>query len=171
MVRPAAVDSHRPERTGRWEPVDLMSELTRPVMRVSRDGDGRTEPDHPALVLRLWPRPQPLDVRIENGRVLLASSKPYGKVFVLDHATGKLLDTIEWYHFTAEPNKMKALVKSLEAKVARSEKAHRDKLDDIATRIAGLEKERDELRDSHEAERAKFLKWIAALKKRIEAGK
>ncbi len=51
VVRPAAADSHRPEKAGRWEPVDLMSELVRapssrgtvgqnggPLLHVARHG-------------------------------------------------------------------------------------------------------------------------------------
>ena len=66
VVRPAAADSHRPERTGRWEPVDLMTELTRDGAPLTDHGSPIT--GHPALVLRLWPRPQPVGVRIEDGR-------------------------------------------------------------------------------------------------------
>jgi protein ImuB len=79
VVRPQAADSHRPEKAGRWEPVDLMSEITR--KSAARDGNG-TAPlpsnvaasqlavgsDTPALVLRLWSQPRPLNVRIEAGR-------------------------------------------------------------------------------------------------------
>ena len=127
VVRPAAADSHRPEKAGRWEPVELMSELVRapsrtvghgrgPLLHVARHrqgtltghrapnvrdgtpavpslprwdarssltscaplelvelngngGEGRaTSRDAPALVLRLWSRPQPLNVRIEAGQ-------------------------------------------------------------------------------------------------------
>jgi protein ImuB len=68
VVRPAAADSHRPEKAGRWEPVDLMSELTRGGMVPNGNGDTTSSLEIPALVLRLWPRPRPLDVRIESGR-------------------------------------------------------------------------------------------------------
>jgi protein ImuB len=132
VVRPASADSHRPEKAGRWEPVELMSELVRaqsprgtvgpdggPLLHVAQHGQGhltghrapnvRAGPpavpslprqdaramltprppltgegrgraelngngdkstclDAPALVLRLWPRPRPLNVRIEAGR-------------------------------------------------------------------------------------------------------
>jgi protein ImuB len=79
VVRPEAVDSHRPEKTGRWEPVDLMSELTRRGLRRNGSGgvgkvDGAVSERSdasgtPSLVLRLWPRPQPLEVRIEAGGI------------------------------------------------------------------------------------------------------
>ena len=68
VVRPAAVDSHRPERAGRWEPVDLMSELTRAGTWLNGDEGAPDPSDLPAFVLRLWPHPQPLDVRIDAGR-------------------------------------------------------------------------------------------------------
>jgi protein ImuB len=68
VVRPATADSHRPERQGRWEPVELMAELTRAGAVPNGNGVGSMSPDAPALVLRLWPRPRPLDVRIESGR-------------------------------------------------------------------------------------------------------
>jgi protein ImuB len=76
VVRPKAADSHRPERQGRWEPVELMAELTRRTPAVHRDesnapgGDGAAPErwDAPALVLRLWPQPRPVEVRIEAGR-------------------------------------------------------------------------------------------------------
>jgi len=43
VVRPAAADSHRPEKAGRWEPVDLMSELVRPTStRSGRRGRGHS---------------------------------------------------------------------------------------------------------------------------------
>ena len=128
VVRPAAADSHRPEKAGRWEAVDLMSELVRAhsprgevghdggrslhvaqdrqphlaghrapnvrsrppttVPSLSRqdtrtsltscvplalaeskgDGDESTSVESPALVLRLWSQPRPLNVRIEAGQ-------------------------------------------------------------------------------------------------------
>jgi len=125
VVRPAAADSHRPEKAGRWEPVELMSELVRtpasrgavghgggrslhvarhgqghrtghrapnvrdgtpvvpslspqdvrsslasraPFGLVDGNGDDSASMESPALVLRLWSRPQPLDVRIEAGQ-------------------------------------------------------------------------------------------------------
>ena len=69
MVRPAPNESHRPEKEGRWEPVDLMEELTRGTTSPNGNGNGATPPaDRPSLILRLWPRPRPLDVRIEKGR-------------------------------------------------------------------------------------------------------
>jgi protein ImuB len=99
VVRPATADSHRPEKAGRWEPVELMSELVRtpgrtvghdrgpslprrdapsslmpcaPLGLVESNGNGgeerATSRDAPALVLRLWSRPQPLSVRIEAGQ-------------------------------------------------------------------------------------------------------
>jgi len=79
VVRPEAVDSHRPEKTGRWEPVDLMSELTRRGPGRNGNGvvgrgngaasEGADASGTPSLVLRLWPRPRPLEVRIEAGQV------------------------------------------------------------------------------------------------------
>jgi protein ImuB len=78
VVRPEAVDSHRPEKTGRWEPVDLMSEIRRGGPggngngRVGKGGPTPAAVDvlgTPSLVLRLWPRPQPLEVRIEAGQI------------------------------------------------------------------------------------------------------
>ncbi|UCC47307.1 MAG: hypothetical protein JSV41_07275 [Gemmatimonadota bacterium] len=76
VVRPRAADSHRPERQGRWEPVELMAELTRRAALAQADGsavldgDGTAaeRSDAPALILRLWPQPRPLEVRIEAGR-------------------------------------------------------------------------------------------------------
>jgi protein ImuB len=70
VVRPAAADSHRPEKAGRWEPVDLISELTRKGVTLDSNGNGAASErsQTPTLVLRLWPRPRPLEVRIENGR-------------------------------------------------------------------------------------------------------
>ncbi|HSG81067.1 MAG TPA: hypothetical protein VLC48_02360 [Gemmatimonadota bacterium] len=69
VVRPIPFDSHRPERQGRWEPVDLMKELTRrPSFNGNGNGDGNGGPAAPALVLRLWPQPRPVGVRIEQGR-------------------------------------------------------------------------------------------------------
>jgi protein ImuB len=67
VVQPAAVDSHRPEKQGRWEPVDLMKELARRVV-LEGNGCASLSSETPSLVLRLWPRPRPLDVRIEDGR-------------------------------------------------------------------------------------------------------
>ncbi len=68
VVRPIPFDSHRPERQGRWEPVDLMKELTRrPTF--AGNGNGNGHPVAPALVLRLWPQPRTMSVRIENGRL------------------------------------------------------------------------------------------------------
>ncbi len=68
VVQPAATDSHRPEKQGRWEPVDLMTELAR---RAVLDGSGNASlpAEAPALVLRLWPRPRRLDVHIERGEL------------------------------------------------------------------------------------------------------
>ncbi|UCF21466.1 MAG: hypothetical protein JSU87_08805, partial [Gemmatimonadota bacterium] len=43
VVRPAAVDTHRPEKAGRWEPVELMAEISRsaPLESVApSNGDG-----------------------------------------------------------------------------------------------------------------------------------
>ena len=73
VVRPALVDTHRPEKAGRWEPVELMAELAgsgSAGQGSGQGGDGRRGEDSekPALVLRLWPRPRPLEVRIEDGR-------------------------------------------------------------------------------------------------------
>jgi protein ImuB len=67
VVRPTAADSHRPEGAGRWEPVGLDA------------GSGGTpagssgEPvasgsDLLTPILRLWSRPRPIAVRIEDGR-------------------------------------------------------------------------------------------------------
>jgi protein ImuB len=102
VVRPAAADSHRPERRGRWEPVELAPERERGQGRERERGRGRGrgrgeatsaapsdvscgaggtagshEPliggaafhdgDGLRLVLRLWPEPRPLEVRIEDG--------------------------------------------------------------------------------------------------------
>ena len=68
VVRPALADSHRPERQGRWEPVELMAELARGSVMSNGDGAEPEAPDGLGLVLRLWPQPRPLEVRIENGR-------------------------------------------------------------------------------------------------------
>jgi protein ImuB len=68
VVRPKATDSHRPERAGRWEPVDLMSELAREDGGGNGNGERAKPGEELALVLRLWPRPRPLDVRIEAGQ-------------------------------------------------------------------------------------------------------
>jgi len=131
VVRPASADSHRPEKAGHWEPVELMSELARAPSRTVGHGGGRslhvaqhgqphlaghrapnvrslpptvpslprqdarsnltscapfelgsgrdgssgnegegqsTSPGALALVLRLWSRPKPLNVRIEAGQ-------------------------------------------------------------------------------------------------------
>lgn len=68
VVRPEAVDTHRPERAGRWEPVDLMAELTGRARSNGMNGNGLgPEVDRPSLVLRLWPRPRALPVRIDEG--------------------------------------------------------------------------------------------------------
>ncbi len=69
VVRPAAADSHRPEREGRWEPVELLEELTRRGSAANGNGVEPTAAvaEEPSLVLRLWPRPRPLEVRIEDG--------------------------------------------------------------------------------------------------------
>lgn len=68
VVRPSTVDSHRPERTGRWEPVDLMAELTRRVA-AAENANGLPDSSRPVLVLRLWPRPKRIEVRIEKGQL------------------------------------------------------------------------------------------------------
>ncbi len=72
VVRPARVDTHRPERQGRWEPVDLMSELVRGNGLGDADfGSGAGAGERSGtlgLVLRLWPRPRSLEVRIEDGQ-------------------------------------------------------------------------------------------------------
>jgi protein ImuB len=75
VVQPERADSHRPERAGRWRAVDLMMELIRGSGANGggdEEGDGPGEdaqsPFGPAtLVLRLWPRPRPLEVRIDEG--------------------------------------------------------------------------------------------------------
>lgn len=75
VVRPVPVDSHRPEATGRWEPVDL----ERPAGSAASDFPPRADgaapgPGDPGAfdpltpVLRLWSPPRPLEVRIEDGR-------------------------------------------------------------------------------------------------------
>ena len=66
VVRPAPHESHRPEKEGRWEPVELLEELTR-RSTVGANGNGAASAGKPSLVLRLWPRPLPLEVRIEDG--------------------------------------------------------------------------------------------------------
>jgi protein ImuB len=70
VVSPIPFDSHRPERQGRWEPVDLMKELARRAkFGGNGQGNGNGHPVTPNLVLRLWPEPRGVDVRIENGRL------------------------------------------------------------------------------------------------------
>ncbi len=72
VVRPIPFASHRPERQGRWEPVDLMKEIRRrgPLLdgNSAKGEEAGEGPVALALVLRLWPRPRPIEVRIDGGR-------------------------------------------------------------------------------------------------------